>query len=365
MKASTYTTYAVYTPNIDRIEVPQIRDQQVWEAFYKKLLALDYTAPFHVVLAKYSVFADVDFTVPPSVYSGLYYDLGIDMASDDLYHSEYAALSTGFFQKGVRMIAAAVIADNGQDPNLLTAARQVFGTDNNWEMLSEAVAGQLRTLLSEEEEVEVVPAKVLNEAAVDPFADIPAKEPWEREEEHKAWLSNEILAKISDLIHNEVPVGDPKEEGDCSAYWMTRFEEAMLADANAASSILSYYLEVKVGYQCTIFCPLGYEPYKEMGQRMAESGMVLEAARKVGLLTIGIGHYVSAALSNNDCWDCMFDGVAYLVKDPEFRCLIPFKKRYLAEHLLDMNEAIQEGRVEWWDVYKFYHSKFGDEMRGY
>lgn len=77
-----------YTPDITRIETPQIRDQQVWEAFYKKLLTLDYTAPFHVVLAKYRVFADVDFTVPPSVYSGLYYDLGIDMASDDLYHSE-------------------------------------------------------------------------------------------------------------------------------------------------------------------------------------------------------------------------------------------------------------------------------------
>ena len=152
MKTPIRTTYAIYTPDIDRIEVPQTCDQRVWEEFFENLMALDYTAPFHVVLAKYHIFADVDFKMPSSVYSGLYYDLGIDMASDSRYHSEEAAIRCGFFQKGVRMIAAAVIADVDHGRNLLNAAEQIFGIDSNWEMLPKAVADQLRVLLREEEE---------------------------------------------------------------------------------------------------------------------------------------------------------------------------------------------------------------------
>lgn len=98
---------------------------------------------------------------------------------------------------------------------------------------------------------------------------------------------------------------------------------------------------------------------------MAKSTVVVEAASKACLLATGIKQYVSAALSNDGCWDCMFDGVAYLVNTPEFRCFIPFKERYLAEHLLRMNGAIQEGNIGWDDVYSFCYNKFGEEMRGY
>lgn len=354
------STYAVYTPDIDRIEVPQSHDQQVWEEFFKKLLTLDYTAPFHAVLAKYHVFTDVYFEMPPSVYSGLYYDLGIDMAADDLYQSEDAAISTGFFQKGVRMIAAAVIADAGHDRNLLTAAEQVFRDKRLWKMLSEELAEVLKSYLEEDEDedFEVVPVSAPNMVSIE--------KPYESESEYKACSSKNTHVNISDLLHKAAAIEEQEsKDKDCMTRWVKRFEDEMLIDPNAAGAILSYFLEAKVGHPCTIFCPLDYEPYREMGQSMAESKVVMEAAKCVGLLAAGTEHYVSAALSNDGCWDCMFSGVAYLVNDPTLRCFIPFKRRYLAEHMLRMNSAIEAGDIDWWDVYKCCRDKFGDEMRGY
>lgn len=368
MKASTYTTYAVYTPNIDRIEVPQIRDQQVWEAFYKKLLTLDYTAPFHVVLAKYRVFADVDFTVPPSVYSGLYYDLGIDMASDDLYHSEDAALSTGFFQKGVRMIAAAVIADAGHDRNLLTAAEQVFKDKSLWQLLSEDLVEVLKSYLEEDEDEanEVIPVSVPDEVPVDPFAEIPVEESWNNEEDQDFCSVREILAMASDAVPAEIPASDSEDKDvDHMTYWIKRFEDEMMADTNAAGSILSYYLKSLLGQSCTVFCPRGYTPYAEIGDEMSSSKTILKAAEKAGLLAEGVARFVAVALSNEDCWYRMDVGVSYLINDPNLRRFIPFRDRYIAENMLYWQDNMDVVGVEWEDIYNLYRNKLGREMRGY
>lgn len=172
--------------------------------------------------------------------------------------------------------------------------------------------------------------------------------------------------KTAALPSTNVSVEEPEdEEVDFMTYWIMRFEDEMFTAPNAAASILSYFLEIKVGHPCTIFCPLDYGPYFELGKKMAESNAVLDAAKRAGLLAAGIQHYVSAALSNDDCWNGMASGVAYLVNDPELRVFIPYRSRCLAERILSMNYAIKEGEVEWWQVYDFYESQFGKEMHGY
>lgn len=372
MKTSTYTTYAVYTPDIDRIEVPQIRDQQVWENFFKKLLTLDHVAPLHVVLAKYHVFADVDFAVLPSVYGGLYYDLGIDMAADDLYHFEDAALSTGFFQKGVRMIAAAVIADAGHDRNLLTAAEQVFKDKSLWKLLSEDLAEVLKGYLDLDEDDDdgdeegEDPVDIPFEVPVEAFAETPAMESWEKEVEQESCLTREILDKASDVVPIETSTSDSEEEDvDYMTYWIQLFEKEMMADTNAAGAILSYYLEALLGQSYRVFCPCGYSLYEKMGDEMASRKTVLKAAEKAGLLAEGVARFVEVALSAEEYWFRMDVSVGYLINDPDLRRFIPFSNRYIAENLLFWHDNMDVVGLEWKDVYNLYRNKLGGEVRGY
>ena len=139
----------------------------------------------------------------------------------------------------------------------------------------------------------------------------------------------------------------------------------LLADPNAAASILGYYLEMMVGRNCTIFCPLGYEPYEKIGKAMTENPVVFQAAKASGLLAEGIDQYVKAALSNDGCWHCMDDGVAYLLNDNELRCFIQPRERFLAEAMLMELAGKEVDEEEWWTIYRRYYDLLGDEWRGY
>ena len=136
-----------FTPDVNRIFIPRSYRIQTWEEFLVKLMELDHMAPFHAILARYRIVADDDFTLPPSMYGKLYYNLGIEMAAVDRYPAEIAAENVGFLQKGIRMVAAAVVADNGQDSNLLTAARVVFSSSCNWEELPKNIIPLLKEAL--------------------------------------------------------------------------------------------------------------------------------------------------------------------------------------------------------------------------
>ena len=224
-------------------------------------------------------------------------------------------------------------------------------------MVPEHVSNVLKAFLS----VEDVP----NEVFVASFDEIPVEEAWVKEEQ-KSLLMQDVFVNTSEVVPIETSINGPAdEEVNWLNHWTTIFEGEMLADPYAPASILSGFLEKKVGQYCTIYCPLGYEPYKDLAFEMAESEFALEAAKRAGLLATGVDQYVNSALSNEDCWNVMAKGVEYLLNDSTLRSYIPFKERYLAEHLLRMNDAIKDGSIGWWDVYKSCNNKFGDELRGY
>lgn len=327
----------MYTSNTTHIEMPQTYDQLAWKEFFETLSKQDYEAPLHAIFSAYALVAEDDIEAPPSVYSSLYYDLGSEIISDDLHNARVAALNTGFFQKGVRMVAGAVIAEEGQNPSLTAVARIIFSERTNLGMVSETVASLLEQLLFDSEEEEVVSTKNAKKGS--------------------EIYPDRLTAKVVKMLQ--------EEEVNWMNHWTSIFEDEMLADPYAPASILSDFLEKKVGQYCTIYCPLGHEPYKDLAFEMAESEFALEAAKRAGLLATGVNQYVSSALSNEDCWNVMVKGVEYMLNDPMLRSYIPFKERYLAEHLLRMNDAIKDGGIGWWDVYKSCNDQFGDELRGY
>lgn len=145
------------------------------------------------------------------------------------------------------------------------------------------------------------------------------------------------------------------------SHWVGCMEREMMEDVNAHSIITGYYLSAKVGYDCSIFAPLGYVPYQEIGEKMAKDPVVMGAAKKSGLLVSGIQTFMEAALSNEGCWDCMVDGVAYLLNNPDLRHYIPFRNRYVAERLLLQNDVIESGKQTWDEVYKRLASELSDE----
>ena len=331
----------MYTPDVQSLVMPQTRNIQEWEDFLEKLMEMDYAAPFYVIFAQYQQLNAADFEVPPAVYSDLYNDLGTKICGRDHYAAFDAAVNTGFYGKGVRMIAAAVIADGGKDPNLLAGAREVFRGSNLLEAIPKDAAAVLAKLLKEDGEVKVSEASPYEEFVQD--------------------YSEDTTENIK-----EDPAEKPSDsEVDYMTWWIQRLEGAMETDEVAAASILSYFLEEKVGHPCTIYCPLGHEPYREVAQKMVDSKVMMEAARKSGLLATGVEMFVTSALSNEDCWECMKDGVAYLTDDPDLRCFIPFYNRYVIEGLLELTTDIERGAVKWDAAYQKLKEEYGGEMRGY
>ena len=139
----------------------------------------------------------------------------------------------------------------------------------------------------------------------------------------------------------------------------------MLVDPNAAVAILSYYLEAKVGNPCSVYCPLGYEPYKLLGLAMAEKHVAFESAMAAGLLSEGIQHYFESALSNADCWWGMIGGILYILQSHVLHPFVPFRLKYMASGLLKYHASSETSPFSWDDAHALLKNNLGDEMRGY
>ena len=164
-----------------------------------------------------------------------------------------------------------------------------------------------------------------------------------------------------DLLHISAPVANHCYAADAVKWWEKCLTSEMMVDINAPAIITGYFVSANVGFHCSIFAPLGYAPYQEIGEKMATDGCVLEAAKESGLLSSGVSAYISAALDNDGSWYAMKDGVAFLIADPDLRCFIPFRDRYIAERLLRLQDSIDTGRQTWSEAYRTIASDLSTE----
>lgn len=304
----------VFTPDVPQMELSQSKSVMDWIEALNKLECVDYFAPAHAVMNCYHFLSDENYDVLHSPYGSFYNELGVEMCADDRFPAEDAAVYTGFYRKGICMLICLAVASGGQDPNLMAVLRDIFKYPDVEKLLPEKVVALAKELLSRDG----MPTKT----------------------DHQLDSQNE-----------EVSVN----------WWVKCLESEMKVDVNAHSIITGYFLSAKVGYDCSIFAPLGYAPYEEIGKKMAADPVVFEAAKESGLLVSGIRTFVEAALSNDGCWDCMADGVAYLLNDSDLCCYIPFRERYIAERMLRLKDVIESGRKTWSEVYKELASDLSDD----
>lgn len=301
--------------------MPQSHSIMDWQRFFEELMLVDYFAPLYAVMAYYHIILDKVFWPLPALHCRLYRDIGIEMYTGR-YPAYDAAVNTGFFQEGIRLIVSTAVLNSSERAALVTLVRGITKHAGGTSLLSKDVAHLAETILEQDavfETSDTAPAKIPDEGSTDEKID----------------------------------------------RWVKRFEGEMLANPFAAGAILSYFLEAKVGSTHMIYCPLGYAPYEEAGQEMAQDMDALEAARKSGLLVTGIDQIISSALSNEDCWNDLMDGVVYLINDALFRDFIPYRIRYLVVGLLKCNPDITTGKLDWYNTYKSLKAELGDEERGF
>lgn len=303
-----------FTPDITEMELPQSNSVLDCAESLRKLESVDYFAPLHAVMGRHHFVSDENYDALPSPYGKFYHNLGIEMCADDRYPIEDAALYTGFYHRGICMIVCAAVASGGQDHNLMAAVRDIFKYPEVEKKLPKKIVALAKELLS-----------------VDPG--------------------------LTEIEQQE----DPQSNEASVAWWVNCLEREMMVDINAHSIITGYYLSAKVGRHCSIFAPLGYAPYKEIGEKMAKDPIVLEAAKKSGLLVSGISTFMEAALSNDGCWEGMVDGVAFLLNAPDLRNYVPFRYRYIAERMLRLNDIIKSGKQTWGEVYEKLAGELSDE----
>lgn len=152
---------------------------------------------------------------------------------------------------------------------------------------------------------------------------------------------------------------------DEKAFWVEAFESEMMIDPTAAPSILGFYLTEVTGDPCSLYSPLGYAPYEQMGKRIAESETVRSAAKIAGLFSTSIPNFVECALDSENTWSYMISGVEELLEDPELRCFVPFRSRYLAEGLCRKYDPQDYDRDQWCDIYTDLCASFRDLYQGY
>lgn len=145
--------------------------------------------------------------------------------------------------------------------------------------------------------------------------------------------------------------------------WTRKLENFMLADPNAPTSILSYFL---CDSQRGMFCPLGYEEYEQIGHAMRFNGALIAAAEKSGFFASAVSHYVSAALSNYDCWLSLYDGVNEILNSDLLCKYLPFRKRVVVAYL-SLKSSLPELDEDDWSYFydKAQNTLFGDVLKGY
>ena len=96
----------VYRHDDKEIVLTLSDSESVWIQFFNQLASEDFLAPLHVVLPYLAFLYELDVALPATPYGSLYYDVGIEMAADDRYPALKAAVSSGFFDRGLSMLAA-------------------------------------------------------------------------------------------------------------------------------------------------------------------------------------------------------------------------------------------------------------------
>ena len=114
-------------------------------------------------------------------------------------------------------------------------------------------------------------------------------------------------------------------------------EQIMLHDGSAPASILGYYLDDLDGYG-SIFCPLGYKPYEEIGHAMRANRKVFDAAIETGLVCEAIHTHVGAALDVWENWIGMKSGILKIFIDPILKVHIECRDRVFIEALKDVED---------------------------
>lgn len=300
------------------LDIPESHDCAVWERFFSKLMQADLYAPVYTLMYYYAILYDLDLGALeiPDTYN--YYDLAIEIASDDKYPAYEAAVNSGFFEKGLTMIVHKAAMHDEHVGKYMHVIKVDF-VDNSYgdELVSEDVA-------------------------------LLAKDLWAK---HQNNLNNVISAA-------------PTNKGTLS-YWEGRLEKAQLKDPGAPASILGYYLGAVTGEHCSIFCPLGYADYEIIGKAMVANKDAFEAAKNTGLFALACATYVSAALDNYTNWDISRAGIISLLSNPETRCFIPCRTKYVAEKLVAA-ECIFELSEDFWAAMKDnIYDELGDELKGY
>lgn len=129
--------------------------------------------------------------------------------------------------------------------------------------------------------------------------------------------------------------------------WTKIFELLTLMDAGAPASTLSYYLDNIEGYS-SMFCPLGYEPYKGIGHAMRDDAAIFDAAIQTGFMCAAIKTHIDCALDQWENWIDMKPGILHIMKDPRLTTYIDIHNRFIINALLcvededDWYEALQQ-----------------------
>ena len=118
----------IYTPDISSIAMPMTMVVADWICFFQKLMKLDTYAPMITILYYYEIVYGLALDVPSSPFKSLYYDSAIEIAADDRYPAFEAAVESGFFVKGIDLIANAAMACDDHIESYVAVVHKVAAT---------------------------------------------------------------------------------------------------------------------------------------------------------------------------------------------------------------------------------------------
>ena len=118
-------------------------------------------------------------------------------------------------------------------------------------------------------------------------------------------------------------------------------ERIMIHDGCAPAAVLGYYLDDLDGY-ASVFCPLGYKPYEEIGHAMRTNRKVFDAAIETGLMCQAIHTHVDTALDLWEAWISIKSGILKIFNDPILKVHIECQDRIFIEALKDVEDEDED-----------------------
>lgn len=264
----------IYTYSGKEISMTLSDNEAVWVQFFNRLVEFDAMAPLHVLLNYFDFLFDLKEELPATPYSGLYYDVAIELAAADRFPAFEAAVSCGFFNSGLAMLARATSLEVGNKSY----------------------------------------ARVLVCACEHGYI--------------KDFASEDVKAMVDEMART-----CPDERRD-EVWWVMYLKRLMTEDPCTPTSVLAYFLDEVNEHAFHIFCPLGFAEYESVGAQMRCNPNAFEAALESGLLADAIPTYMGAALDCIENWHIAVRGINYLLNHPVLSRLIPFRDRFVAEKLI-------------------------------